>query len=403
MMRVLFVDDEQKVLDGLRRMLYSLRNDMQMGFATGGTEALEFLEKETYDVVVSDMRMPGMDGSELLREIMVRYPSTIRLVLSGQCDRETVLKSVEATHRFLTKPCDPESIRTTLLQARELQGRLVNDHFREIVTKVTCVRSYPPHYEAVARALDSPGTTMGQVGQIVAQDVGLSARILQLTHSGYFGTPQRFTDPARATGLFDLETFRELMQNTGVFAPLSDSTMLPGFLAHLFQHSQTVAGIAREIARAESDDPLLADDCYVAGLLHDVGILVLAEHAPAEVREALRLSGREGMPLFDSECECFGLSHAEVGAYLMALWGLPSSVVEAVRFHHRPGASNGTKFEAITAVHVANAVHDRESRVGLADGELGVDTDYLQRLGLADRLGAWIDVCQDPLSQGVSS
>ena len=400
MIRVLFVDDEQKVLDGLRRMLHSLRHDMQMRFVTGGLEALQFLEEDAYDVVVSDMRMPGMDGSELLREIMARHPSTIRLVLSGQCDRETVLKAVEATHRFLTKPCDPESLRATLMQAGELRGQLTNDHFREIVTKVTCVRSHPANYEALVQALASPGTTMGQIGQIVAQDVGMSARILQLTHSGYFGTPQRFTDPTRATGLFDMETIRVLLTNTRVFAPLNVAEVFPGFVARLFEHSQMVARSAREIARAESDDSQLADDAYLAGLLHDVGILVLAEHSPAETREAIEVSDREGLSLFESERACFGSSHAEVGAYLMALWGLPSPVVEAIRFHHHPKASGGTKFKPLAAVHVANAVYDRETGAGPADGDLSVDKDYLRLLGLVDRLDAWIDVCQATLTQG---
>lgn len=402
-MRVLFVDDERKVLDGLRRMLHSMRHDMEMRFASGGEEALTFLAAEPYDVVVSDMRMPGMDGSILLREIMTRYPGTIRLVLSGQCDRGTVLKAVEATHQFLTKPCDPESLRSTLKRVGELLGQLVGDHFRDIVTKVTCVRSHPTNYAAMTQALASPGTTINQIGQIVAQDVGMSARVLQLTHSGFFGTPQRFTDPVRATGLFDIETIRALYTNSNVFAPLNTTEPLPGFITRLFDHSLGVARAAREIARVETSDAQLADDAYLAGLLHDVGFLVMIEQAPAEAEEALRVSCREGLPLFESEHACFGVSHAEVGAYLTALWGLPASVVQAIRLHHSPATSVGRGFEPLSAVHVANALHNRDIGGGSVDARPLIDTEYLRRLGLANRLDAWADLCHSAWPQGALS
>ncbi|MEO7650489.1 MAG: response regulator, partial [Bryobacteraceae bacterium] len=105
MKQLLFVDDEPKVLEGLKRSLRPMREDWNMSFVTSGAEALQTLEQAPFDVIVSDMRMPVMDGAQLLNEVRQRFPQVVRIVLSGQSDKELIYQSIAATHQYLDKPC----------------------------------------------------------------------------------------------------------------------------------------------------------------------------------------------------------------------------------------------------------------------------------------------------------
>lgn len=227
MKRVLFVDDEPKVLEGLRRMLRAQRREWDMEFAAGGPEALERLAVSPFDVVVTDMRMPGMDGSELLREVTARFPATVRIILSGQCDRGTVFQSVASAHQFLTKPCDSETLKSTVARACGLRDQLPNDWHKQTVSRLTCVPSLPATHAKLLAETESPAVSIERVGEIIADDVGMSAKIIQLTSTGFFGTPQRCTNPVRAVSLFDLDTIRTFAASKSIFCPF-DASRLPG-------------------------------------------------------------------------------------------------------------------------------------------------------------------------------
>ncbi len=398
MRRVLFVDDEPKILDGLRRMLYSLRREWRMDFAEGGREALERLAASPYDVVVTDMRMPGMDGSELLREVMNRYPDTVRIVLSGQCDRQTAVAAVDSTHQFLTKPCDPEALISTLIHAFRLRENLVDKTYRELVSRVTYVPSLPAAYDELVAELKSSAPSMRRIGEILALDVGMTAKIMHLIHTSFFGPAQRISNPIQAVSLFDLETIRALVFSTAAFAPFRTPEMPVAVLEQLLDHSLTVAAAAREIAVAESQDAAVVEDTYLAGFLHDIGILVLAEHVPRSLRATLG----DQRSICEVEMESVGATHGDIGAYLTALWGLPHQVVQAISLHHRPGSSADREFTPLAAVHVASAVDEKRFR-NTEGAASPIDSEYLEGLGLSHRLGTWCDICRSVQAQGVLS
>jgi HD-like signal output (HDOD) protein len=392
---ILFVDDETKVLEGLCRMLRGLRRQWNMEFAEGGQRALECLAKTPFDVVVTDMRMPGMDGSELLTEVARLYPATVRIILSGQCDRPTVLKAVGPSHQFLTKPCDSESLKATVAKACKLRDRLTNDALRQLASRTTAVPTLPHTYWQILAELESPSASMQHVSELIAQDVGMSAKVLQLTSSGFFGTPQRISDPRRAASLFDLETIRALFTTTETFcSPFDVAEPLQGCpLEYMVAHCLTVAENARAIAAAEGCDAGMVEDAYLAGLLHDVGILVLARHMPERYLEYLSASELQRTPIWKMEGSDFNATHADIGGYLLALWGLPDAVVDATAWHHTPSSSDAREFGPLTAVHVADALsHDAfAEQLGLAEW---LDLAHLERLGTTHRLDRWRELCR---------
>jgi len=142
--RILFVDDEPNVLQGLQRMLRPLRDEWEMTFVSSGAEALQRLAQAPFDVIVSDMRMPNMDGAQLLTEVMQRHPEVIRIVLSGQANQEVVMKAVGPTHQYLAKPCDPESLKALVSQTSALRGLLTDATLKGLVASMKSLPSLPP-------------------------------------------------------------------------------------------------------------------------------------------------------------------------------------------------------------------------------------------------------------------
>ncbi len=389
--QILFVDDEPKVLQGLQRMLRSLRREWQMEFAEGGPQALDYLAASPFDVVVTDMRMPGMDGAQLLDEVMRLYPATVRIVLSGQCDRQAVLKCVGPAHQFLTKPCDSETLKSTVARACSLRDRLGDERRKCRVSRVTSVPSRPSVHAELVAELESPQASVRAVAEIVSRDVGMTAKILQLVSSSFFGTPQRVSDPAEAIHLLGLDTIKPLALSTEAFVPFDLDDVEGRWLQRLVEHSLAVGTAARAIAEAETKDRVLIGDAFLAGFLHEVGELALAQ-PPAGHREQRYLGEADKMRVDETD--------AGAGAYLMALWGLPDPIVTAIALQHFPSRSSDQSFTPLTALHVANAVLKEEASDAI--GVSGtVDADYLKRIGCADRLNRWREICQMAMPEGV--
>jgi HD-like signal output (HDOD) protein len=391
--RILFVDDEPNVLGGLQRMLRSMRHEWEMAFAAGGKEALDVLARESFDVVVTDMRMPGMDGADLLAKVMSRYPKTVRIILSGHSDREVIMKSIGPAQQYLSKPCDAEILKSTVVRACALRDLLANETLKGLASQMHSLPSLPSLYVELMTELQSPDSSITRVGEIISQDVGMTAKILQLVNPTFFGVRDHISSPAEAARLLGLDTIRALVLSVHVFSEL-DQIRVPGFSPDaLWPHSFGVGNISQRISRTENQEHRVADESLMAGLLHDSGKLVLASNVPDQYAQALTLARSKNVPELKAEQEIFGTTHAEVGGYLLGLWGLPDSIVGAVAFHHCPSKWLGQVFSPLTAVHVANVL-ERELRDSGADvGMPVIDYNYLSKLGLADRPPAWRDLC----------
>lgn len=387
--RILFVDDEDNVLQGLRRMLRPLRGEWDMDFVASAALALERMAEQPFDVVVSDMRMPGMSGAELLGEVMARHPGTVRLILSGQAEQDLIMKCVGATHQYLAKPCEPDTLKATIARATSLDFREASERVRTLVSRVGRLPSMPSIYLELTRLLADPDATLAQVGEVISRDIAMTAQILKLVNSAFFGLRHELATPAEAAGYLGVEILKALALSLNVFSQF-DVTPVPGFsAAELWRHSLKVATGARELARRESADATVASTSFTAGMLHDAGQLVLASNFPAEYAEVVRRIRTEGLGESEAEHAVFGATHLEVGGYLFGLWGLPVPVVEAVSLHRRPGLSLERQFGALATVHVANALLSGPDGDKLPGSATPVDESYLQELGLLDRLPAW--------------
>ncbi len=389
MKSLLFVDDEPKVLQGLERQLRSLRHEWDLHFAQGGPQALEFLAVTPVDVIVSDMMMPGMDGAELLTEVMKRHPRVVRLVLSGHSEREGVLRLVGPAHQYLSKPCTAEELRAVIGRALALRDLLSDPALRELVSGIRSLPSVPALYERLNEELRQAEPSISRIVEIVSQDAGMAAKILQIVNSAFFGLPQPAADVTEAVQYLGVATLQALVLSAQAFSQVSPETIRRFSFADLEQHSWLTGLLARQIAQAERCDTRTADQCFLAGLLHDAGHLVLAAGLPSRYDRVLLAAQRSGRPVWEAERAEFGAGHAEVGGYLFGLWGLPNPVVEAVALHHRPANSPAGGFSPTLAVHVADALTHDHCRIESGPTSYRLDLDYLAAIGLRARLEDW--------------
>jgi HD-like signal output (HDOD) protein len=352
--QILFVDNSPKILDSLRRMLSNQREEWDLFFAGSGNEALRLLSKKNIDVVVSDMRMPGMDGICLLKEIRSRFPHIVRIALSGQMEEAMILQASRVVHQFLAKPCDPELLKLTIYRTCKLRDILSNSRLRQLVSELETIPSLPSLYLEISAELESEDASMEKISHIIGRDVGMTTKILQLVNSAFFGLNQRITSLSQAVKLLGLNTIKSLVLSVQVFGQFSSEAVKRFSLNTLMKHSLSTGLIAAAIAKEETRKIQVAEDAFLGGMLHDLGKLILAHNLPQCYELVLDTAKTGDIPFYQAEQQSYGVTHADIGASLMLLWGMDDSIVEAVALHHDPSFCIAKTFCPLTAVYAAN-------------------------------------------------
>lgn len=390
--RIMFVDDEPNILDGLRRMLRSLRNEYDMAFAAGGREALSIMEEHRFDVVVSDMRMPGMDGAQLLEEIQRKHPYTIRMMLTGQADEEAILRTVGIAHQFLAKPCDPERLKKILIQTSALQDILSDGGLKALISKIGSLPSLPSTYAKMQKAIASPNVEIHEVAEIISQDIAMTAKVLQLVNSSFFGVYSHVDTARRAVTLLGLETLKALVLGLELFSQIS----LPENifrLDQLWEHSLMVGKLSKSLAIQQSQTKEEIGNTFLAGTLHDLGRLVLLTSLPDQYREAVELANTENINIVDAESAIFGASQSAVASYLLGIWGFSIPIIEAIGFHNNLDNYPATGFSSALALHVANILYYQNRPKEIIGRALELNMPVINRMGLQQNLGTWGEIC----------
>ncbi|HRH45200.1 MAG TPA: response regulator [Pyrinomonadaceae bacterium] len=386
MINILFVDDEPNILSGLQRMLRPMRHEWQMLFAGSGIEALSILKEKNIDVIVSDMKMPRMDGAQLLQEVRDSYSHIVRIILSGYSEKEMIMKSVGAAHQYLSKPCDAEVLKTTVKRVCALRNLLTDETLRRLVSQMPSVPSLPTLYGALIDELNKMEPSTRKVGDIVKKDIGMTVKILQIINSAFFGLQRQISDSREAVEFLGLDTISSLTLGLGVISQF-ESKGNSSLLAEIWTRSMSVGILANKIAFSENR--AAANDAFTAGLLYDIGTIVLAVNLPKEFTEAQELVKNENISKIEAEKKIFGATHADVGAYLLGLWGLKKEVVEAVAFYKNPNESERNTFTALTAVHIADVIHQSTNPNNFELNKPGYDMEYLEKLGLLEKIQIW--------------
>jgi HD-like signal output (HDOD) protein len=351
--RILFVDDDAQLLSGLSKALRKHRDRWTMVFAASGEAALAELGRGGFDVVVSDMRMPVMDGATLLASIREHDPTTIRMILSGFSDRNAIVRALPVAHQFFNKPCDLTELAGAIDRACDLRAMFDADALRAVIGKLGVLPAAPGVYHELAGLLGRADATVDEVAAVVERDVGLCARVLQVASSSFFDVARPMRSIAEAVSCIGIEMLGGLALASHALGVTGDSLPPEFSLAELQRHSLSVARTGRDLASS----PEAAGATFLAGLVHDIGQIIIAMALP-EIHSAITAQLREpGATRCAVERRLLGTSHAEIGAYLLGLWGLPLVIIDAVAHHHDepPTPAPTPVLAALRAAHAACA------------------------------------------------
>lgn len=417
--RILFVDDEPDILDGLRHLQFD-HADWDVVFALGGAAALTELENGSFDAVVTDMRMPGVDGATLLQKVRERQPRAARIVLAGHTEREAALRALPLAQQFLGKPLDAAAVGAVLARTFRLQEVVEDPSIRDVVGKIQSLPSVPSLYYELTQVLASPETSMADIAAVAERDQAMTAKLLQIVNSVYFGFNHEITSIKDSITYLGVDMLKGLVLSAHVFRAVSAKTARILDLDRFQRQAFLSARVARRLLRGQKSAP----EAFTAALLRDIGQIVLAQHLTgrhASVQEAAQETGR---PLHVVEREMLGVTHAQIGAYLLGLWGLPHTLVEAAAFHHDVQAVQGPGCEVLAAVHVADVLVERSvarppaATAPASDGADGadsaatndapvaadgIDLAFLERAGVADLLPTWQMLAEAELLQAKES
>lgn len=391
-LRILFVDDELPILEGLRRLLRSMRDEWEVLTANSGQAALAILEQEPVHVVVSDMRMPEMDGNQLLQAVRRLYPQTIRIVLSGHSYQENLLRASGPAQQYLNKPCELSVLKSAVERARALRVMIGDPATGAVLARITALPKVPPVYLRLLEVMHSSEPTLARISEVIAHNLELSTLLRKLVNSPLYGLNAPITSEQEVISTLGIETVRMVILAMQIVDHTCDAGT--GGIKHevAWRHSLIMAHLARAIAVAEHQSPEICDGAFTAGFMHDCGQLILA-HAHAETYRLVIAA--TGSDLEATEHRYLGTTHSLVGGYLLTLWELPDALIEAAIFHHRPHECPAIGFTPLTAVHIADALAQHLNLSPDKPHQISLSRDYLNRVGIIVREDTWLALAKD--------
>lgn len=337
-LRILLVDDEPHVLAALRRMIFMRRPQWDIACAESAVEALAMMEARPADIIVSDVMMPGMDGAMLLKIVREKWPATIRIALSGQVGINQVVQSIRCVHQYIGKPCEGDMLIRKIELMVECREVLLDPDMQRLVAAIDTLPVVPEVFLAIQGEFERPDPSIEKIASLIQRDMSLVAKVLSLVNSPFFGLARWVQDIQQAISLLGLDIIRATILTSSMFMSYEKMGLADLSIQSLSEHSFRVATICRCLAANLGMGRHDIMNCTTAAMLHDVGKLALAASYPDKFRQVVDLLVRDGIPLVEGERMVFGTTHAELGAYMLALWGMEGAEVRAIGLHHRHAA-----------------------------------------------------------------
>jgi HD-like signal output (HDOD) protein/CheY-like chemotaxis protein len=378
--RVLLVDDEQKIVDGLQRVLRPYRAHWEVTTATSSTAALAMMEVKPFDVIVSDMRMPEMDGAALLAAAKEKYPTSVRIILSGQTDAQAALRTVGVAHQFLSKPTEPGVLIATLNRAVHIRDQICDPAVLAAVGSLGSLPSVPKLCHRLTSLVSGDEISVTALVAEIEREPAIVLKLLQLVNSAFFGLRRPMANVAQAVTYLGTDLIKNLVVSLSIVNGLP--LRARRFDADTFQRrSVQVAQLARCVGGKGEH----GDAAFVAGMLHDVGKLTLAFAMPELYDSIVERSRKSGLSFEEEEAAHGGCGHRKIGAYLVDLWGLPVAVVETLVEYRHVHEREDAELRAADALYIA---------LELVESLDGLDSDsnrsYLARVGALERLPEFV-------------
>lgn len=357
------------------------------------------MKQQKFDMVISDMIMPGINGAELLSQVAMLYPDTVRIILSGNTKQELALASVSITHQFINKPVDIDVLIYSIDRVFRLRDLLGNNNLIQIATTVNNLPCIPQLSAMLIEEMQSPEPSIKKIAAIMSHDLAMTAKVLQLVNSAFFGLPQKVNNVQQATALLGLETLKALTLYVHAFDSNKSADNILFNACALQNHSLMVGKMSHYLILDVCGNEKMAEDARLAGILHDIGYLLLLG-IPDIYKELLTLIKKQPKTLLEAEYQLFKVTHAEIGAYLLGMWGFSDSVIESVAYHHHPSQASGTSLSPLAAVHIANALLPMHWQPCHNITQQLLDYEYIESLAFLPKIAKWEEYASNFLKKG---
>jgi putative nucleotidyltransferase with HDIG domain len=383
--KIIFVG-QQDIADELNLSFGADRSRWSACFAATGGEALSQLRTTECDVVVTELALPDMAAIDLLRQVQEEFPKAARLVLSAAGDPQSMMRSLAVAHQILRKPCSPEMLEKQVANSLAMRTILNDDNLHARIAKIDKLPVLPSIYKQLVEEMQSETASVQKIAELIRRDVAITARVLQMINSAHFGVSRHVDSALQAVNLLGLDNVKSLVLTAGVFSQFKESGLAGFLLDEIYGHSLTVGTSAQYFANAFGLGRQQAEEALTAGTLHDIGKLILVTNFEKEAKEIVKTVKEQDLPLHTAERQMLGVSHCEIGAHLLSLWGLSDHVLEAVAFHDAPETSAHPTLNVLAAVHLANAF-DHDQRIPNREPKFTTaNVDYLNQIGLGSQL-----------------
>ncbi|MBK1877830.1 HDOD domain-containing protein [Pelagicoccus mobilis] len=388
--RILIIDEDPKALAAYQEALAPKSSTWTLDCIQSADQGLAAAREHKPDVVIAALSANDGHGAEILTNFEDIAPDAQLFITATEADKPKLESTFGSSFQYLPSPCPANRLISEIQRCVAIDSWLGNDRIKEIVAKMGEFPSVPSIYLKVVNVLNSKESSAEDIANAIAGDLAISAKILQTVNSSYYGYDEKISDISQAVNILGTNCVKNLVLAIQVFNKMGTSPEHRAITDQLWHHSMSVAVAARRISAHENSSNKAAEEAYSAGLMHDIGKLVLLNSVPEQFEEARKLASDQSISLREAEDQIIGCNHAETGAYLLARWGMPANLTEAVALHHEPINSFGKSFSALAAVHIANAiVHQRQNpeHPGATANE-----EFLADLGKADSWDTWLAV-----------
>jgi HD-like signal output (HDOD) protein/CheY-like chemotaxis protein len=390
---LLVADPDIRVLREMRQMLEPMQPHWTLFFCDDIEDAIRMLEEQTIDVVIADGQLPGIKDRHLLDYVRVRSPRTVRFVMAREADHDSLAETLVIAHQYLPKPCRLQLIMEALQRIDTTQQGAENPVLEQLVRGIGMLPTLPSTYTELMQLFQNPEVSIKEVTARIERDFAISVEVLRLVNSGYFSLRQYVTDLQQAVMLLGINTVRSLVQTVALFSAIEDEKAR-SMRQEMYMHVVQVNQHARVIGRVLNVDSTTQDHISLAALLHDIGKLIFSSYLSQDYFPTISLAKATRLPLHQVERQIFGVTHAELGAYLLGLWGFSDNILTAVGFHHNPSRRQGPHNPVLTAVHLADVLYHQQ-REAESSFSLQADRNYIDHLPQRDQLLA---LCNSPQS-----
>lgn len=388
--RILIIDEDPKALQDYRDALAPKSGQWTVDYAPCVDEGLRAAQEDKPDVVIAALSIADGHGADILTRFEKIAPDAQRFITATEEDKPKLESTFGSSFQFLPSPCPPARLITEIQRCVAIDNWLGNDRIKKLISKMGEFPSLPPIYLKVVNALNSRDASADAIAQAIAGDLAISAKVLQTVNSSFYGFDEKISNISQAVNILGIDCVKNLVLAIQVFNKMGRTAEQKAITDQLWHHSMSVAVAARRIVAYETKDDKAAEEAYSAGLMHDIGKLVLLNAVPKQFAAARELSNEISIPLKEAEDQVIGCNHAETGAYLLARWGMPANLTEAVALHHEPVNSFGKSFSALAAVHIANAIVHHRQRPDHPGSILS--EEFLIEIGKADSWDDWLAV-----------